>query len=86
MKCLQPDPQAGFIGDPTPVPYQVRDTSGNLVSANVTITYVHPSAAALAMTGMSAQTPLMVAFAAIILGLGAMIIARGRRITARHRA
>jgi CshA-type fibril repeat protein len=79
-------PEPGFTGDPTPVPYRVLDINGNVASANVTITYLHPTALQLALTGMSSQTPLMVALAAIILGLGAVVVSRTRRITARHRA
>ena len=78
-------PDAGFTGDPTPVPYRVLDVNGNVVTANVTITYLHPTAVSLALTGMSSETPLMIALAAIILGLGALVISRSRRITARHR-
>jgi CshA-type fibril repeat protein len=79
-------PQPGFTGDPAPVPYRVLDVNGNAVTANVTITYLHPTGLSLALTGMSPQTPMMVALAAIILGFGAMVMARTRRITARHRA
>ena len=37
-------PQAGFEGDPTPVDYEVTDTTGDTVAATVTVTYV-PAAA-----------------------------------------
>jgi uncharacterized repeat protein (TIGR01451 family) len=33
-------PEAGFMGDPTPVDYEVSDVAGDTVSATVTITYV----------------------------------------------
>ncbi|WP_172802284.1 Ig-like domain-containing protein [Agrococcus jejuensis] len=32
-------PEAGFDGDPTPIEYEVTDTTGDTVSATVTITY-----------------------------------------------
>ena len=33
-------PQDGFEGDPTPVDYEVTDTTGDTVGATVTVTYV----------------------------------------------
>ena len=33
-------PEAGFEGDPTPVDYEVTDTTGDTVAATVTVTYV----------------------------------------------
>ena len=32
-------PEEGFTDNPTPITYSVRDTNGNTVSAQVTITY-----------------------------------------------
>ena len=37
-------PLAGFVGDPTPVGYQVTDVEGNLTTAQVRITYLDPAA------------------------------------------
>ena len=33
-------PEAGFEGDPTPVDYEVTDTTGDTVGATITVTYV----------------------------------------------
>ncbi|MGE3446348.1 MAG: hypothetical protein AB7H92_02055 [Microbacteriaceae bacterium] len=77
-------PLASFRGNPTPITYRVADINGNLVTANVTITYLRT--AGLAYTGMEAGTQLAAALGAIALGLIGVAIARLRRISARHRA
>lgn len=76
-------PLPSFRGNPTPVTYRVTDVNGNFVTADVTITYVR--SAGLALTGMEVKAPLMGALGAIVLGLFAVVIARLRRTTARHR-
>ena len=43
-------PEAGFEGDPTPVDYEVTDTTGDTVGATITVTYV-PAAADDSDTG-----------------------------------
>ena len=35
-------PEAGFLGDPTPISYTVEDADGNEVSAEVVVTYLNP--------------------------------------------
>jgi CshA-type fibril repeat protein len=77
-------PAPGFTGDPTPIDYRVFDVNGNPADAQIVITYLHPSAIGLALTGMSSQTPLMLALVAIVLGLGGVVVAGTRRV-ARHR-
>ncbi len=60
-------PFASFRGNPTPATYRVTDVNGNLVTANVTITYLRT--AGLALTGMSVDAPLWGSIAAIVMGL-----------------
>jgi CshA-type fibril repeat protein len=76
------EPLRGFTGDPTPVPYRVADINGNWVSANVTITYLQPTA--LALTGASVDAPLYGSLAAILMGIIVVLVTRLRRV-ARHR-
>ncbi len=40
------EPEAGFLGDPTPISYTVEDADGNEVSAEVVITYLDPEVVA----------------------------------------
>jgi CshA-type fibril repeat protein len=75
-------PLASFRGDPTPATYRVTDINGNLVTANVTITYLR--AAGLALTGMSVEFPLWSSIIAIVMGLTVVLFTRLRRV-ARHR-
>ena len=76
------EPLAGFTGDPTPVPYRVADVNGNLVTANVTITYLQPRRSR--SPGMSVDAPLWGSIAAILMGLVVVLFTRLRRV-ARHR-
>jgi hypothetical protein len=73
-------PLASFTGNPTPVTYRIADVNGNLVTANVTITYLR----GLALTGMSVDAPLWGSIAAIVMGLVVVLFTRLRRV-ARHR-
>jgi CshA-type fibril repeat protein len=77
---VQFTPLATFRDDPTPVSYRVMDVNGNVVSANVTITYLRT----LALTGMSVDVPLWGSIVAIVMGLCAVLFTRMRRV-ARHR-
>ena len=79
---VQFEPLASFAGNPTPVPYRVIDINGNVVTAQVTITYLQT--ARLALTGMSVDVPLWGSIAAIIMGLVVVLFTRLRRV-ARHR-
>ena len=78
---VQFEPLASFTGDPTPVSYRVADVNGNVVTANVTITYLQRH---LALTGMSVDAPLWGSIAAILMGLCVVLFTRLRRV-ARHR-
>jgi LPXTG-motif cell wall-anchored protein len=68
-------PQSGFMGDPTPVQYEVSDLRGNPTVSLITIRYI-PS---LASTGADVAAPLAAALLALLLGAAAMVIARRRR-------
>ena len=52
-------PLAGFTGDPTPITYEVTDTTGDTVDAEVTISYL-PVASNDSSTGNAAGTPVSV--------------------------
>jgi len=70
-------PLSTFTGDPTPVTYEVTNLAGDVTSAAITITYVHP-AAGLASTGADVVVPLIVAIAMLLAGLGAILVGRRR--------
>lgn len=68
-------PQNGFMGDPTPVRYEVSDLRGNPTVSLITIRYL-PS---LASTGADVVAPFAGALLALLLGAAAIVIARRRR-------
>lgn len=72
-------PDAGFTGDPDPVRYRVLDVEGNPTTAQVRITYraADPAPAGLAVTGGEAAGA--VGGAAVLLLLGAALVAWRRR-------
>jgi len=76
-------PQAGFLGNPTPVQYSVVDLSGNTTTAFVTIAYTQVAAVAarggLALTGASVQVPLAAAALLVLAGLALVVTSRSRR-------
>ena len=72
-------PLAGFRGDPTPVEYEITDTNGNTTSALVTITYLHPNAGGLVVTGADAQLPLIAGGTLLLIGIGLVLVASRRR-------
>ncbi|MGV8886295.1 MAG: Ig-like domain-containing protein [Microbacteriaceae bacterium] len=70
-------PQNGYTGDPTPVDYEITDLSGDVTTAQVTITYVHP-AAGLVVTGADLAPALGGAALLLLIGGLAMFISRRR--------
>jgi LPXTG-motif cell wall-anchored protein len=85
-------PEPGYTGDPTPIRYQVTDLDGDITTAGVTVTYVHPGvptpsasapAAPLANTGSLATTGTeassVIGFAALAFLLGGAGIYAARR-------
>ena len=53
------EPQTGFVGNPTPVEYEVTDTTGDTVTANVEISYT-PEASDDSSTGNTRGEPVTV--------------------------
>ena len=68
-------PEPGFLGDPTPVDYQVTNVLGVTVGATATITYldpVTPSAPVLAFTGVESYQLVLLALLALGAGFGVL--------------
>ena len=68
-------PDAGFEGDPTPVDYQVTSVLGEVLTATATITYVDPTPAALALTGVESSELALLAALLLALGYGMTLLA-----------
>ena len=69
--CIRDRP--GFLGDPTPVDYQVTNVLGVTVGATATITYldpVTPSVPVLAFTGVEPYQLVLLALLALGAGFG----------------
>ena len=76
-------PEKGFLGNPTPIDYTVKDRNGNQTGAKVTITYLAPVPpivlpGGLAITGLGDISWIMTA-AGLLLIAGAIAVAIGWR-------
>ena len=69
-------PDAGFLGNPTPVSYEITDVNGNVTTAQVVITYLP---AALQTTGGDVLPVALLGGSLLLLGAGAAAYAGIRR-------